>query len=87
MEVMCYNTLELTNNLLIFVNQVFFTEGRRQMIAMVSCKCPECGADLQNEENHRFAFCNDCGAKILLPKNDAHIIRYMEEGDVWRLIQ
>ena len=34
---------------------------------MRACKCPGCGAELNIDDNNRdFAFCQYCGAKIML---------------------
>ena len=36
------------------------------MIKMVSLKCPECGANLEIEEERKQCFCQYCGTKIML---------------------
>ena len=36
------------------------------MIQLLSCKCPECKAELEIKTDKGFAFCPYCGTKILI---------------------
>jgi DNA-directed RNA polymerase subunit RPC12/RpoP len=54
------------------------------MINPISCKCPECGAELQVEGNREFAFCTYCGAKIMLQNDNEQIYHYINDADIKR---
>ena len=41
---------------------------------LITLKCPECGADLEIQDDREFIFCQYCGRKI-----------YMDESDVVKL--
>ncbi len=56
--------------------------GRRNMIKLVSVKCPDCGAALQFEEGRQTAFCSYCGAKILLHNENEYIYRNIDEAEI-----
>lgn len=36
---------------------------------MVMLKCPQCGGELQFEDDREFGFCQYCGAKVMIEKN------------------
>jgi DNA-directed RNA polymerase subunit RPC12/RpoP len=49
---------------------------------MRTCKCPECGAEIQiNDTNRDFGFCQYCGAKIMLDDYRS-TQRYVDEARV-----
>lgn len=37
-------------------------------MGMISCKCPNCGADIQLDETREFGFCSFCGTKVMQDK-------------------
>lgn len=37
---------------------------------LVNLKCPECGAQLKVDPNRQFVYCEYCGTKILLDKEE-----------------
>ncbi len=55
------------------------------MIKMISCKCPECGASLEVDENRTYTFCSYCGTKILLQNDNVHVYREINEAEIKRV--
>ena len=42
---------------------------------LIHLRCPDCGADLEVDNNREFCFCQYCGAKIILEESDASVRR------------
>lgn len=51
-------------------------------VKLITVKCPQCGADLDIEEDRQQAFCSYCGAKVLIHNENEHIYRYVDEADI-----
>ena len=51
-------------------------------VKLISVKCPECGANLNIEEDREQAFCTYCGTKILLHNENEHIYRRIDEAGI-----
>ena len=52
------------------------------MVKLISIKCPECGANLEIEEERKTAFCTYCGAKLLIHNENEHIFRNVDEAEI-----
>lgn len=50
---------------------------------LVNLKCPECGAQLKVDPNREFVYCEYCGTKILLDKEEK-ITRTIDEAEIRR---
>lgn len=50
---------------------------------LVNLKCPECGAQLKVDLNREFVYCEYCGTKILLDKEEK-ITRTIDEAEIRR---
>lgn len=48
---------------------------------LVNLKCPECGAQLKVDPNREFVYCEYCGTKILLDKEE-RISRTIDEASI-----
>lgn len=48
---------------------------------LVNLKCPECGAQLKVDPNREFVYCEYCGTKILLDKEE-RISRTIDEAAI-----
>lgn len=48
---------------------------------LVNLKCPECGAQLKVDPNREFVYCEYCGTKILLDKEEK-ITRTIDEAAI-----
>ena len=51
-------------------------------VQLISVKCPECGAQLNIEEERDKVFCTYCGAKILLHNENEYIYRHIDEAGI-----
>ena len=52
------------------------------MIKMVSCKCPECKAELEISGDREYAYCQYCGTKILLHNDNVKVFRKIDEAEI-----
>lgn len=48
---------------------------------LINLKCPECNAPLKVDPNREFIYCEYCGAKILLDKEEK-VSRTIDEAEV-----
>lgn len=37
-------------------------------MGLIAAKCPQCGAEISNEDNRDFMFCSFCGSKVMFEK-------------------
>ena len=51
-------------------------------VKFISVKCPECGANLDIEEDRKTVYCSYCGRKILLHNENEHVYRYIDEAEI-----
>ena len=51
-------------------------------IQMIVMQCPKCNANLQIEADRKKAFCNYCGAEILIDNTNEHIYRTIDETKI-----
>lgn len=40
---------------------------------LIQLKCPNCGAELSEDESNRIAFCKYCGAKLMIDSEVQHV--------------
>ena len=48
---------------------------------LINLKCPECNAPLKVDPNREFIYCEYCGAKILLDKEEK-VSRTIDEAEI-----
>lgn len=51
---------------------------------LIILKCPSCGAQLSVEEGRDYTFCQYCGTKIILEKDNVFIYRHIDDADIKR---
>ena len=59
-------------------------KANKHVIDYITAECPKCGATLSIEENRLSAFCNYCGAKILIHRDNEKIYHFIDEADIKR---
>lgn len=57
-------------------------EEEAMAVEFISVKCPECGANLNIEEDREQAFCTYCGTKILLHNENERVYRRIDEAGI-----
>ena len=48
---------------------------------LINLKCPECGAQLKVDPNREFVYCEYCGTKLLLDKEES-VSRTIDEAAI-----
>lgn len=51
---------------------------------LLTLKCPSCGGHLSIEEDRDFIFCQYCGTKIIIDRDNEFTYRHIDEADVKR---
>ncbi len=51
---------------------------------LLTLKCPSCGGQLSVEEGRDFIFCQYCGTKIIIDRDNEFTYRHIDEADVKR---
>lgn len=54
------------------------------MVNLISCKCPECKAELSIEEGREMAFCTYCGAKVIIRNDNFVVHKNINEAEIKR---
>ena len=59
-------------------------ENDKESVQLIKADCPKCGATLTIEGNRLEAFCNYCGAKLLIHRDNEKIYHFIDEADIKR---
>ena len=54
------------------------------MIKLITVNCPDCGGNMNIEEDKNIAFCAYCGSKLSVINDNERIIRTIDEAEVIR---
>lgn len=58
------------------------TPKENSNVKVVSIRCPDCNASLEFEQGRNNAFCQYCGAKIILFNENEHVYKHIDEAAV-----
>ena len=53
-------------------------------ISIKTITCPQCGANINVDENREKGFCSYCGAPIIVSNENEHIYRHVDEAELLR---